>query len=108
LKYLGSEGVVCKKNKREIIFSPKFMLSYADKRIQSRTETLGFTREEVPKLFEQVANGRVTRGHGDIVWNIQFTITAPMTTPVRQKYQTVIENGPGDWKVRDSKEVAGG
>jgi hypothetical protein len=45
----------------------------------------------------------------DIVWNIQlYDHRTHDYTLVRQKYQTVIENGPGGWKIRDSKEVAGG
>ena len=45
----------------------------------------------------------------DIVWNIQlYDHRTHDYTLVRQKYQTVIEKGPGGWKIRDSKEVAGG
>ena len=45
----------------------------------------------------------------DIVWNIQlYDHRSHDYTLVRQKYQTLIENGPGGWKIRDSKEVAGG
>jgi hypothetical protein len=45
----------------------------------------------------------------DIVWNIQlYDHRTHDYTLVRQKYQTIIEKGPGGWKIRDSKEVAGG
>lgn len=45
----------------------------------------------------------------DIVWNIQlYDHRTHDYTLVRQKYQTVIEKGPGGWKIRDSKELAGG
>jgi len=45
----------------------------------------------------------------DIVWNIQvYDHRTHDYTLVRQKYHTVIEKGPGGWKIRDSKEVAGG
>jgi hypothetical protein len=45
----------------------------------------------------------------DIVWNIQlYDHRTHDYTLVRQKYQTVLEKGPGGWKIRDSKEAAGG
>ncbi|OGR25843.1 MAG: hypothetical protein A2139_14520 [Desulfobacca sp. RBG_16_60_12] len=45
----------------------------------------------------------------DIVWNIQlYDHRTHDYTLVRQKYQTVLEKGPGGWKIRDSKEMAGG
>ena len=45
----------------------------------------------------------------DIVWNIQlYDHRTHDYTLVRQKYQTSLEKGPGGWKIRDSKEVAGG
>jgi hypothetical protein len=45
----------------------------------------------------------------DIVWNIQlYDHRTHDYTLVRQKYQTILEKGPGGWKIRDSKEVAGG
>ena len=45
----------------------------------------------------------------DIVWNIQlYDHRTHDYTLVRQKFQTVIENGQGGWKIRDSKELAGG
>ena len=45
----------------------------------------------------------------DIVWNIQlYDHRTHDFTLVRQKYQTVLEKGPGGWKIRDSKEAAGG
>ena len=45
----------------------------------------------------------------DIVWNIQlYDHRTHDYTLVRQKYQTTLEKGPGGWKIRDSKEVAGG
>jgi hypothetical protein len=45
----------------------------------------------------------------DIVWNIQlYDHRTHDYTLVRQKYQTTLEKGPGGWKIRDSKEMAGG
>ena len=45
----------------------------------------------------------------DIVCNIQlYDHRTHDYTLVRQKYQTIMEKGPGGWKIRDSKEVAGG
>ena len=45
----------------------------------------------------------------DIVWNIQlYDHRTHDYTLGRQKYQTTLEKGPGGWKIRDSKEVAGG
>jgi hypothetical protein len=45
----------------------------------------------------------------DIVWNIQlYDHRTHDYTLVRQQYKTILEKGPGDWKIRDSKEVAGG
>ena len=45
----------------------------------------------------------------DIVWNIQlYDHRTHDFTLVRQKYQTTLEKGPGGWKIRDSKEAAGG
>ena len=45
----------------------------------------------------------------DIVWNIQlYDHRTHDYTLVRQSYKIVIEDGPGGWKIRDSKENAGG
>jgi hypothetical protein len=45
----------------------------------------------------------------DIVWNIQlYDHRSHDYTLVRQSYKIVMENGPGGWKIRDSKEIAGG
>jgi hypothetical protein len=45
----------------------------------------------------------------DIVWNIQlYDHRTHDYTLVRQGYKIVVENGPGGWKIRDSKEIAGG
>jgi ribosomal protein L37E len=45
----------------------------------------------------------------DIVWNIQlYDHRTHDYTLVRQKYQIILDKGPGGWKIRDSKEVAGG
>ena len=45
----------------------------------------------------------------DIVWNIQlYDHRTHDYTLVRQNYKIVMENGPGGWKIRDSKEIAGG
>ena len=45
----------------------------------------------------------------DIVWNIQlYDHRTHDYTLVRQNYRTILEMGPGGWKIRDSKEAAGG
>jgi hypothetical protein len=45
----------------------------------------------------------------DLVWNIQlYDHRTHDYTLVRQSYKVVIEDGPGGWKIRDSKEIAGG
>ena len=45
----------------------------------------------------------------DIVWNIQlYDHRTHDYTLVRQSYKIIMENGPGGWKIRDSKEIAGG
>jgi len=45
----------------------------------------------------------------DIVWNIQlYDHRTHDYTLVRQGYKIIMENGPGGWKIRDSKEIAGG
>jgi ribosomal protein L37E len=45
----------------------------------------------------------------DIVWNIQlYDHRSHDYTLVRQSYKIIIEDGPGGWKIRDSKEIAGG
>jgi hypothetical protein len=45
----------------------------------------------------------------DIIWNIQlYDHRTHDYTLVRQSYKIVMEDGPGGWKIRDSKEIAGG
>lgn len=45
----------------------------------------------------------------DIIWNIQlYDHRSHDYTLVRQSYKIVLEDGPGGWKIRDSKEIAGG
>jgi len=44
----------------------------------------------------------------DIVWNIQlYDHRTHDYTLVRQSYKVIVDKGPGGWKIRDSKEVAG-
>jgi len=45
----------------------------------------------------------------DIVWNIQlYDHRTHDYNLVRQSYKTILDKGPGGWKIRDSKEMAGG
>jgi hypothetical protein len=45
----------------------------------------------------------------DIVWSIQlYDHRTHDFTLMRLNYKTVLEKGPGGWKIRDSKEAAGG
>jgi hypothetical protein len=56
----------------------------------------------VQRLSDKQANA-------DIVWNIQlYDHRSHDYTLVRQGYKIILENGPGGWKIRDSKEIAGG
>ena len=65
--------------------------------------------KEVSYRISNVQRVSDRQATADIVWNIQlYDHRTHDYTLVRQKYQTVIEKGPGGWKIRDSKEVAGG
>jgi hypothetical protein len=65
--------------------------------------------KEVSYRISNVQRLNDKEASADIVWNIQlYDHRTHDYTLVRQKYQTIIEKGPGGWKIRDSKEVAGG
>jgi hypothetical protein len=65
--------------------------------------------KEVSYRISNVQRVSDRQATADIVWNIQlYDHRTHDYTLVRQKYQTVMEKGPGGWKIRDSKEVAGG
>jgi hypothetical protein len=65
--------------------------------------------KEVSYRISNVNRVSDTQATADIVWNIQlYDHRTHDYTLVRQKYQTILEKGPGGWKIRDSKEVAGG
>ena len=49
------------------------------------------------------------QGSADIVWNIQlYDHRSHDYTLIRQGYTIILENGQGGWKIKDSKEEAGG
>jgi hypothetical protein len=65
--------------------------------------------KEVSYRISNVQKVSDKEASADIVWNIQlYDHRTHDYTLVRQKYQTILEKGPGGWKIRDSKEVAGG
>ena len=65
--------------------------------------------KEVSYRISNVQRVSDSQATADIVWNIQlYDHRTHDYTLVRQKYQTILEKGPGGWKIRDSKEVAGG
>jgi len=67
---------------------------------------------DIKEVSYRISNVQRVSGNqaaADIVWNIQlYDHRTHDYTLVRQKYQTILEKGPGGWKIRDSKEVAGG
>jgi hypothetical protein len=68
-----------------------------------------FDIKEVSYRISNVQRLSDKEASADIVWNIQlYDHRTHDYTLVRQKYQTILVNGPGGWKIRDSKEVAGG
>jgi hypothetical protein len=65
--------------------------------------------KEVSYRISNVQRVSDKQATADIVWNIQlYDHRTHDYTLVRQKYQTILEKGPGGWKIRESKEVAGG
>ena len=65
--------------------------------------------KEVSYRISNVHRVSDSQATADIVWNIQlYDHRTHDYTLVRQKYHTTLEKGPGGWKIRDSKEVAGG
>ena len=65
--------------------------------------------KEVSYRISNVQRVNDKEATADIVWNIQlYDHRTHDYTLVRQKYQTLLEKGPGGWKIRDSKEAAGG
>jgi hypothetical protein len=65
--------------------------------------------KEVSYRISNVQRVSDSQATADIVWNIQlYDHRTHDYTLVRQKYQTILEKGPGGWKIRDSKEIAGG
>ncbi|MGA9754746.1 MAG: hypothetical protein WBV23_06355 [Desulfobaccales bacterium] len=65
--------------------------------------------KEVSYRISNVQRLNDTEATADIVWNIQlYDHRTHDYTLVRQNYRTILEMGPGGWKIRDSKEVAGG
>jgi predicted nucleic acid-binding Zn ribbon protein len=67
---------------------------------------------DIKDVTYRIANvRRVDASHAtaDIVWNIQvYDHRTHDYTLVRQSYQITLENGSGGWKIRNSKEDAGG
>jgi ribosomal protein L37E len=65
--------------------------------------------KEVSYRISNVQRVSDSQAAADIVWNIQlYDHRTHDYTLVRQKYQTILEKSPGGWKIRDSKEIAGG
>jgi len=65
--------------------------------------------KEVSYRISNVQRLSDNQATADIVWNIQlYDHRTHDYTLVRQGYKIVMENGPGGWKIRDSKEIAGG
>jgi hypothetical protein len=65
--------------------------------------------KEVSYRISNVQRLSDKQASADIVWNIQlYDHRTHDYTLVRQSYKIILENGPGGWKIRDSKEIAGG
>jgi serine/threonine protein kinase len=63
--------------------------------------------KEVSYRISNVQRVSDNQAAADIVWNIQlYDHRTHDYTLVRQKYRTILEKGPGGWKIRDSKETA--
>jgi hypothetical protein len=65
--------------------------------------------KEVSYRISNVQPVNDKEARADIVWNIQlYDHRTHDYTLLRQNYQTILEKGPGGWKIRDSKEAGGG
>jgi hypothetical protein len=65
--------------------------------------------KEVSYRISNVQRLNDKQATADIVWNIQlYDHRTQDYTLVRQGYKIDIEDSPGGWKIRDSKEIAGG
>jgi ribosomal protein L37E len=65
--------------------------------------------KEVSYRISNVQKLSDKQASADIIWNIQlYDHRTHDYTLVRQSYKIILENGPGGWKIRDSKEIAGG
>jgi hypothetical protein len=65
--------------------------------------------KEVSYRISNVQRLNEKEASADIIWNIQlYDHRTHDYTLVRQSYQIVMENGSEGWKIRDSKEIAGG
>ncbi|MCK9376389.1 MAG: hypothetical protein M0P73_09575 [Syntrophobacterales bacterium] len=65
--------------------------------------------KEVNYRISNVQRVSDTTATADIIWNIQlYDHRSHDYTLVRQGYKISLDKGPGGWKIRDSKEIAGG
>jgi hypothetical protein len=65
--------------------------------------------KEVNYRISNVQRLSDTQIAADIVWNIQvYDQRTHDYTLVRTAYKTILEKGPGGWKIKDSKEEGGG
>jgi hypothetical protein len=65
--------------------------------------------KEVSYRISNVQRLKEKEASADIIWNIQlYDHRTHDYTLIRQGYQILMEDGPGGWKIRDSKEIAGG
>jgi hypothetical protein len=65
--------------------------------------------KEVSYRISNVQRLSDKQASADIIWNIQlYDQRTHDYTLVRQNYKIVLEDGPGGWKIRDSKEIPGG
>ena len=68
-----------------------------------------FDIKEVSYHISNVKRLSANQATADIVWNIQlYDHRSHDYNLMRLSYQIMLENGPGGWKIRDSKELAGG
>jgi hypothetical protein len=65
--------------------------------------------KEVSYRISNVQRLSAKQASADIVWNIQlYDHRTHDYTLVRQNYKIILADGPGGWKIRDSKEISGG
>ncbi|MCL4504362.1 MAG: zinc ribbon domain-containing protein [Deltaproteobacteria bacterium] len=65
--------------------------------------------KEVNYRISNVQRLSDTQVAADIVWNIQiYDQRTHDYTLIRTAYKTILEKGPGGWKIKDSKEEGGG